>query len=162
QIARFRWSKLPPSPLGPRSVPIVTWTGKYLIELGGVKKGSSQDDRAGLDPATRRRPPIASPVGMNGGFLDAVPPWTGPQLFVSNNQEESCPGPATPNCWPHAGLYDPATNRWSETKLPVPMYGLSLMAAVWNGGEVILAGVNHVHHPTMSVAAYTPATNHWQ
>ena len=162
QMARFHWSELPPSPLGPRVVPIVTWTGKYLIELGGFKKGSSQYDGAAFDPATGRWHPIASPVGMNVGFWNAVTAWTGRQLFVSNNQEESCAGPATPNCWPHAGLYDPATNRWSETKLPVPMYGLYLMAAVWNGREVILAGVNQVHHPTMSVAAYNPTTNHWR
>ena len=167
QIARFHWSRLPPSPLGPRTVPIVAWTGKDLIELGGFKKGSSQYDGAAFDPATGRWRGIASPTGMNVGFWNAVSAWTGRQLFVTNNQEESClsiPGhrriPA--NCWPHAGLYDPATNRWSETKLPVPMYGLYLMAAVWTGREVILAGVNHVHHPTMSVAAYDPATNHWQ
>jgi hypothetical protein len=101
------------------------------------------------------------------GFWNAVTAWTGRQLFVTNGQEEPClsiPGhPGIPaNCWPHAGLYDPVTNRWTETKLPVPMYGLYLMAAVWNGRDVILAGVNHVHHPTMSVAAYDPATNHWR
>jgi hypothetical protein len=167
QIARFRWSALPPSPLGPRTVPIVAWTGKYLIELGGFKKYSSQYDGAAYDPATGRWHDIAPPVNMNIGFWNAVTAWTGRQLFVTNGQFESClsiPGhPGTPaNCWPHAGLYDPATNRWTQIKLPVPMYGLYLMAAVWTGRDVILAGVNHVHHPTMSVAAYDPATNHWQ
>jgi hypothetical protein len=167
QIARFHWSALPPSPLGPRVVPIVTWTGKYLIELGGFKKNSSQYDGAAYDPATGRWHSVAPPTGMNVGFWNAVTAWTGRQLFVTNDQEESClaiPGhPGTPaNCWPHAGLFDPATNRWSETKLPTPMFGLYLMAAVWNGHDVILAGVNHVHHPTMSVAAYNPATNHWR
>src|SRR5689334_17381003 len=33
QLTHFRWSSLPPSPLGPRSQPLLAWTGRELIEL---------------------------------------------------------------------------------------------------------------------------------
>lgn len=165
QISRFRWSSLPASLLGPRFQPLLTWAGKELIELGGSRKGTSQQDGAAFNPAAGQWHHIASPVPYNVGFVNAATVWTGSQLFVTNGQFESClatrNGGGTPaNCWPHAGLYDPATNSWSSTKLPKQLYGLDLMAAVWTGRDVILAGTN-VDHGRLGVAAYDPRTRRW-
>jgi hypothetical protein len=167
QIAGFRWSRLPASPLGPREDPLLAWTGRELIELGGLHKGGTTEDGAAFDPATGRWHRIASVGSRNIGFVNGVSVWTGRQLFVSNGQNESClppkgSGGGTPaNCFPHAGLYDPATNRWTQTRLPNAMSGLELMAAVWTGRDVILAGVN-TNLGRLGVAAYDPATGRWQ
>lgn len=168
QIVRFRWSQLPASPLGPRSQPLLAWAGNELLELGGFTKGVSRYDGAAFNPATGSWHSVPSPAPYNVGFWNAVDVWTGRQLFVTNNQEESCGAPqqgtggGTPeSCWPHAGLYDPRTNSWTATKLPSQLYGLDLMSAVWTGRQVILAGVNS-HYGRLGVAAYDPSTNHWQ
>lgn len=165
QISRFRWSDLPPSPLGPRSQPLLAWAGRELLELGGLKKGATAYDGAAFNPVTGRWHRIATVAPGNVGFSNAVSVWTGRQLFVANGQFDLCGavrgGGGTPaNCWPEAGLYDVATNRWSVTRLPQQMDGLGLAAAVWTGRDVILAGVN-ASHGRLGVAAYDPATSHW-
>ena len=165
ELARFRWSDLPASPLGPRTQPILAWTGKELLELGGLKDGSTTYDGAAFDPADGRWHRIAT-MHANVGLWHAVSVWTGRQLFVADGQFSSCltvPGRSThlAACLPRAGLYDPATNRWSTTLLPQAMYGLSLQAAEWTGSQVILAGVN-ANHGRLGIAAYDPATNRWQ
>lgn len=164
-LARFRWSALPPSPLGPRSNPLLAWTGKELIELGGIKKGSTQNDGAAFDVATGRWHRIA-PVTGNVGFTNGVSVWTGRQLFVTNGVAASClAGPATP-CLPHAGLYDPATNRWRTILLPRQMAGLTPTAAVWTGRDVVVGFVGvlgtNPNNSKLGVAAYDPAANRWQ
>lgn len=167
QIAGFRWSRLPASPLGPRTQPLLAWTGRELIELGGLRKGGTTDEGAAFDPATGRWHRIASVGSRNIGFANAVSVWTGRLLFVSNGQTESCVqvkgggGGTQANCWPHAGLYDPVTNRWTQTRLPNAMNGLELMAAVWTGRDVILAGVN-TNLGRLGVGAYDPATGRWR
>jgi len=45
-IARAHWSALPPSPLGPRSDLILTWTGSELAEL--IASTGQQRSTAGI------------------------------------------------------------------------------------------------------------------
>jgi hypothetical protein len=171
QIARFRWSAGPASPLGARSQPILAWTGRELLELGGLAHGASGYTGVAFDPATGRWRRIAPAGSGNAGFTNAVSVWTGRQLFVADDQSEPCAvpqgGSGTPaNCGPQAGLYDPATNRWSAARLPGPMDGLQLTAAVWTGHDVILAGVNDgrpgANLGRLGVAEFDPATGRWQ
>jgi hypothetical protein len=164
ELSRYRWSALPPSPLGPRSSPLLAWTGRYLIELsrGTV---SSTDDGAVFVPATGRWHPIA-PVRGDLGDRNAVDVWTGRQLFVTNARIGSCvtapPVGALPgSCDRRAGLYDPAANRWTTTTLPKPLADLNLVAAAWTGREIIVAGVNAAR-ARLRVAAYDPAARRWQ
>jgi hypothetical protein len=183
QLTHFRWSSLPPSPLGPRSMPLVASTGKELIELGGISRNMTQVDGAAFVPATGRWHRIAAApynVGFTDGwtgrnFSNVVDAWTGHQLFVTNGDFESCAAGSSGSpamCYPHAGLYDPATNTWSSTKLPKQMYGLDLQSAVWTGGDVVIAGTSccptlspnkatPAAHARLAVAAYNPATNRW-
>jgi hypothetical protein len=167
RIVRFRWSRLPASPLGPRSEPLLAWDGTELLELGGLKNGATTYGGAAFDPATRRWHLIASPGPRNVGFSNAVSAWTGRQLFVANGQSESCVaaragGGTPPRCVPpQAGLYDPAANRWSAARLPQPMDGLAMAAAVWTGRDVVLAGVN-ASRGRLGVAAFDPVTGRWQ
>ena len=167
QLARFRWSELPPSPLGTRIYPVVAWTGRELIELGGLP-GLGQDhwshDGAAFDPATGRWHRIAGIGSRNIGFGGAVSVWTGRQLFVGNGQTEKCATKAAPAaCQPQAGLYNPVTNRWAQTRLPAAMDGLYLSAAAWTGRDVILAGVGvGPSSGRLAVGAYNPATGRWR
>ena len=161
QLARFRWLALASSPLGARTDPVLAWTGRELIELGGTKQGVTQNDGAVFDSATGRWALIAHVKG-NVGFSNAVNVWTGRQLFVTNGQAASCPGGApVTRCLPRAGLYDPATNRWTTTLLPKQLGGLTLAGAAWTGRDVVLAGTSFAH-PRLAVAAYTPATGRWR
>jgi hypothetical protein len=166
ELARFRWSDLPPSPLGPRSGPLLAWTGRELIELGGTRNGPTINDGAAFDIGTGRWHRIAQVTG-NVGFANAVTAWTGRQLFVTNGQTASCPSgaPVTP-CLPHAGLYDPATNRWKTTLLPKQMAGLTLTTAVWTGRYIVVGFVGvlgtNANNSKLGIAAYDPASNRWQ
>jgi hypothetical protein len=161
QLSHFRWSALARSPLGARSDPLLAWTGRELIELGGTKKGNTQPDGAVFVAATGRWTLVAHVRG-NVGFSNAIDVWTGRQLFVTNGQTASCLGGApVSRCLPRAGLYDLATNRWTTTLLPKPLDSLTLAAAVWTGRDVVIAGTNAAH-ARLAVAAYTPATRHWR
>jgi len=56
-----------------------------------------------------------------------------------------------------AGLYDPATNRWTVTS-KAPIGPLNAPSAVWTGQRVILASITR-GHPKLELAGYDrPAT----
>ncbi|HEX6932309.1 MAG TPA: hypothetical protein VF162_09215 [Streptosporangiaceae bacterium] len=162
ELARARWALLPPSPLGPRSNPIlVSGTGMTLLEIGGTRNGHARSDGALFDPGTGWERIARPPADV--GLRDAVSVWTGPaahQLFVTNNipPSSSAAGTGAP-----AGLYDPVTNRWTVTDLPRQMLGLQLTAPVWTGHDVVLAGSSgSARTPRIAVAAYNVADHRWR
>jgi hypothetical protein len=163
EIAKFKWSALPPSPLGPRDDPLLVAAGSYVVELGGSHADRGFNNGAVFDLRTRRWHKIAAPGGGNVGFFDATAVWTGSELFVTNNLAPPCPKgkPATAFCQPHAGLYNPVTNRWTVTQLPRALKGLGVVAAVWTGRVVVLAALDSQKGP-LAVTAYNPATGRWQ
>ncbi len=158
---RYHWTLGKRSPLGAHAAPVLVWTGKDLVELGGLWRGNTTNNGAVYDPATKRWHTIA-PVTANVGFSSAVTAWTGHQLFVADGVTDSCP-PTEPvvRCLPHAGLYDPATNKWTYTLMPRKLEGYVPQAAVWTGRDVLVAEV-HGSHGQLAVASYRPATNRWQ
>ena len=162
QLARFRWSTLPPSPLGRQSQPLLAWTGHELLELSTFLKDGQIYDGAAFVPATGRWHLIAPERGTLG-FANAVVAWTGKQLFVASGEYQICLATqnTNPNCFPQAHLYDPATNTWSVISLPHQMTGLTLASAVWTGRVVIVVGTS-VRHSRLDVAAYNPASRRWR
>jgi hypothetical protein len=80
--------------------------------------------------------------------------WTGREVFIFG-------GPTLPNetATDVAGLYDPATNRWTVTS-KAPVGPFNAPTAVWTGKRVILAGMTR-GNPTLEVASYDPAANLW-
>jgi hypothetical protein len=161
QLAKYRWSKLPPSPLGPRQEPLLVSAGRYVIELGGIGNHGSANDGAAFDLKTRRWHKIA-PVEVNVGLDQAVTAWTGRELFVTDGVPANCsPRPNVPGCEPRAGLYDPATNLWSNTLLPTEMFGLHPVAVAWTGRVIELAALN-AHRDRLAVGAYNPVTGRWR
>ena len=107
-LARGHWSVLAASLLGSRQGPVLAWTGRELLELGGWGGNGGPVDGAAFDPADgrwRRIAPAPVPVGALAASV-----WTGSRLFVYGGQlrDGTTPGPA-------ASLYDPASGRWSVT-----------------------------------------------
>jgi hypothetical protein len=167
ELFRYHWARLAPSPLGPRQPDIVTWAGRDLLEIGGAVGGKPSKTGAAFNPASERWHPMA-PVPFDVNVAFATYTWTGRQLFVTDGRSPRCKSyPATRAgagkpvvCEPHAGLYDPVTNRWTTTQLPTQMYGLPSMTSTWTGRDVILAGVT-LGTRKLEVAAYDPAAGRW-
>ena len=168
RLARFRWSSLPPSPLGPISNPVLAWTGSELIELGGLKHKATSFHGAVYDPASRRwhrMPDVPATVLGAIGPGPAITVWDGSALLVAaGNTAARCQRAGAPResaCLPTVSLYDPAANSWSATRVPGRFYGLIPQAAVWTGRAVVLAAVNPAGGK-LAIGAYYPATGRWQ
>jgi hypothetical protein len=161
QLSHFRWSTLATSPLGRRSQPVLAWTGRDLLELGGMRNWKTTNEGAAFDPSSGRWRRIA-PVPNTINLSSAVATWTGHDLFVTNGH---IPSDWAPAAGAPAGLYDPATNRWTVTILPRQLLGLVLRAAVWTGRDVVVAGVGAWgdlgNSGRLAVASYDPSTKRW-
>lgn len=159
------WSALPASPLGARQPDILTWAGKYLLEIGGAVGGKPSKTGAMFDPASGAWH-LMAPVPATVNVADSAFVWTGHELFVTDARfprprcQSLSPGARSSACLPSAGLFDPATNRWSTTPLPRPLDEMPPMVATWTGREVVLAGVSY-GNPRLEVAAFDPTANRW-
>jgi hypothetical protein len=159
QLSRFRWSALPPSPLGQRSQPILAWTGNELIELAGANgpidsASGWSDAAAAFTPATGTWRLIAQVPGTMQ-LPDAFSVWTGRQLFITNAR---VPPNGKNAVGTSAALYDPVTNRWTATPLPQQLSGATQLAATWTGQVIVVAGAQSGQ---ISAAALNPATGQW-
>jgi hypothetical protein len=161
QLSHFRWSTSAASPLGRRSQPILAWTGRDLLELGGARNWKTTNAGAAFNPSSGRWRQIA-PAPNTVGLSSAVTTWTGHDLFVTNGHVP--PGWRAALGAP-AGLYDPAANRWTTTKMPRQLLGLVLRAAVWTGRDIVVAAVGasgNLGNPgRLAVASYDPSAKRW-
>jgi hypothetical protein len=153
ELSGAHWLALPRSPLGPRSGPILAWTGQQLFEVGGTWHGAVKRSGAVFDPNAGRWHKIAAvpgSVGLDGAVAVATPGNRfRPQMFVAGGMS--------------AGLYDPVANRWTTTDLPRQLAGLRLAGAVWTGYDVILAGTSRSPgRPRLAVAAYKIEQHRWR
>jgi hypothetical protein len=155
-VSGARWKLLAPSPLGARSGASVTWDGTELIELGGTRRESHEvalSDGAAFNPTTGRWRRIA-PAPDHVALLYGATVWTGSRLFVFGG--ESAGRPVTPCCT--AGLFDPISNRWSLTQVPVDQ--LMAPVAVWTGSRIVLVGLAG-RGQRLEVASFDPASAVW-
>jgi hypothetical protein len=159
-LARGHWAVLAHSPLGTRYGATFISDGQELLEFGGTAagpdRGTPQDSGAAYDPARRRWRPIAA-VPAVVEPVDAASVWTGNEVFVFGGSPSSHQ-PGTGCCV--AGLYTPATDRWTVSP-KAPLDELEAPLAVWSGTSVILAGLHSGTQQQLEVASYTPATNTW-
>ncbi|MGO9789902.1 MAG: hypothetical protein ACLP8S_10540 [Solirubrobacteraceae bacterium] len=161
-LARGHWSVLARWPLGTRYAPVVVWDGHQVLEFGGTAGppyggGAPQDTGAAYDPADARWRRVAS-VPTVVEPINAASVWTGHQVFVFGGPPSS--HELGLGCCV-AGLYNPASDRWTVSAKG-PFGQLNQPAAVWNGEEVILAGlIGSANHSQLEVASYDPATDTW-
>ncbi len=159
-LADDHWSVLARSPLGTRYGPVFMWDGQELLEIGGKAagpyRGAPQDSGAAYDPTLRRwRGLAAVPAIVQPVYAASV--WTGHELIVAGGAASS--HQAGIGCCV-AGLYNPATDRWSVTpKAPVDQ--LEQPTAVWDGTSVILAGLHDNGQRQLEIASYDPASDTW-
>ena len=168
ELARYRWSELPKSPLGAGQPNVVAWAGTDLVEISREYHHDLSLTTA-FDPVTGHwRPERQLPNDVDAAEAAVV--WTGHRLFVTDARYPACdeptapvPGPPAEVCRPHAGLYNPVTNQWADIALPKVMYGLLTTSATWTGQAVVLTGIAQGRqHPRIVVAAYFPSTRRWQ
>lgn len=155
---RGHWSVLRRSPLGPRYGATFAWDGRGLLEVGGTARanggGAGSRGSAAYDPARNRWRRVANaPAGLQ--LAGAASVWTGSRLFVVGG-----PPPAGRSRAAVAELYDPASDRWTATGPPPILPFNSTGTAVWNGRQVVVAGLVN-GHPALQVAAFDPATGLW-
>src|SRR5215467_12307617 len=87
ELAGAHWLALRRSPLGPRSGPILAWTGQQLFEVGGTRDGVVQRSGAVFDPNGghwRRIAAVPGSVGLDAAVAVATAGGRfRPQLFVA-------------------------------------------------------------------------------
>ena len=177
--ATRRWSRLPASPLSPRSDATALWTGTEAIFIGGdsppgsaPSRGNGLDvDGALYDPTTRRwsrlpplpRKGLGSPNGMT-----AV--WAGTKLifwgvfesttYLGSNTTET-------RLRTLSAEWTPGQRSWRRLSNSANV-AIGGATATWLSGRVVLvggsnggAGPGPPPRLTGSVALYDPATNRW-
>ena len=160
QLARYRWSKLAPSPLGRSGESIVAWAGNELLEIGYLRNAGASTASAAFDPVAGRWHLIA-PEPTLIDPRTALTAWTGHQLFVVG-VPANCAGIGLPGaCAPEVQAYDVAANQWSTAKLPSSFEHLEPLAAAWTGHQLVVAG-SILRHGEIGVAAYSPASRRWR
>ncbi|MDQ2897832.1 MAG: hypothetical protein M3Y09_19730, partial [Actinomycetota bacterium] len=158
-LAHGHWSVLARSPLGTRYGATVIWDGRELLELGGTAGGrlggAPNDTGAAYDPSRHRwRRVTSAPATVLPANAASV--WTGREVFVYG--APTLPNETSTNV---AGLYDPATNRWTVSrKAPIGPF-INRPTAVWTGNKVIVAGMAGAIQQRLEVASYDPATDTW-
>lgn len=173
------WATIQPSPLSPRTLAAVGWTGTKLLIWGGVgcQSGAScslaglsfRNDGAVYDPTADSwrsvsRGPLAD-AGRSAasacGFLSAGPPvWTGTRLLVWG--EARCDASARSI----GAAYDPDSDSWSSMS-PAPITSRTLAAVVWTGTRMLVWGGLTTSLRGGDIAAadgasYDPATDRWE
>lgn len=152
-LARGRWSVLAASPLGSRQGPVVAWTGRELLEIGGTGGRAGPGDGAAFDPTDRRWRRIARAPAPVGAAEASV--WTGRRLFAFGVP----PAAAEAAAKAAAELYDPASDKWAVTATAPFGTGLREPAAVWTGRLIVVAGLAGSR---VEAASYDPATGRWR
>ena len=185
EISRYRWSKLPASPLGPRSQPLLVWADTELLELGGLKNGTTAGNSVAFNPATRRWHRIASPGPRNVGLVNTVSVWTGPAVRRQRPVRVVSCGKGRGRWNPHRtagrepGDMTTAINHWLATKLPpgctgstwsasaevktirAPGQEAASAAAIANPsgpGRLMSRSIPSGHSPATAASACSPST----
>jgi hypothetical protein len=151
-LASGHWSVLAASPLGSRQGPVVAWTGRELLEIGGWGGRAGPGDGAAFEPADGRWRRIAQAPVPVGAAAASV--WTGSRLFVFGGQL-----PDKTTLEPTADLYDPASSTWAVSAAAPFGKGLRQPVAVWTGRLVVVASVDNGR---VEVASYDPAAGRWR
>ncbi len=130
------WRTLTMPPAGLTGVTALAWTGEVVVAVGGDDTGVVAST---WDPGTDTWTELRS-VPFGSGFSAAGP--QGPRSFTGG----------TALVWTglrvidltHGAVFDPTTEAWSTLPLPddlLPYTGLLSTNPVWDGHEVVLAGL---------------------
>ena len=161
QLARYRWTELPPAPITGRSSAVAVWTGSQVIFWGGTgDKGRLFNDGAAYEPATRTWSKLPrSPLTARDNTAST---WAGGPIFIWGGRADD-----SSNVQLNSGaLYDPGARRWS-TIPPAPIATSNWAQALWTGSRVVLLTTVPGNRPggefsVVHADAYNPRTNKWK
>jgi len=152
------WRPIAPLLL-PDETAVLAWTGRQVLDWGGVCCSSSSSDGAAYDPRTNTWQKLpAAPLAPRRSAAGA---WTGRELIVAGGFTFD-----RNRLFRNAAAYNPATRKW-RTIAPMPL-GRWGATAVWDGKEVLViggyigGGVTARNRLAVRGLAYNPATNHWR
>ncbi len=146
-------------PFTPRSGHTATWTGSEVLVFGGVASTTEAAPLAtglGFNPATGEwRELVDAPIGL--------PAWPGVNAMWGGDQLHVVGVYRVGDEYPVVVLtYTPATDSWdvSPPRPDTTEYGTP-GAAVWAGGEVVMAG-GDTNAESNQAWAYDPADEAWR
>lgn len=161
------WSILPKGPLPAIDGPVGAWTGTEFLVFGAPSSDGPEpatSPGAAYNPATQTWRSLAPfPLGALADSASYAV-WTGSRLlvwgFFGNDSANSERGTTDTR----AALYDPATNRWSETS-PAPVEAPIFGDAFWTGSELLVwgqAGTSGSSTGHSQLVSYSPSSDSWK
>lgn len=174
------WRPLPPAPISSGLNPVVAWTGREMLVLGGRPLAAKIGDRpspsainsrytqtGAYDPVTNRWRMLATRPGHGDRPLTSV--WTGKSLLLWTVRD--WPGTrygrtdeqvSTRRLW----VLDPAENRWTDRLSGAVPRALANASAHWTGDRAIVWGGSvdsPVYRPPLDTpgGVYDPVADRW-
>jgi hypothetical protein len=134
------------------------WTGTHMIVWGGFDGAAYLNTGGIYDPATNTWEPT-SIVNAPSGRRRHTAVWTGTHMIVWGG-EDAGGAAAKPQT---GGLFDPATNTWTQTSLNTVPEGRTLHTAVWSGTQMLVFGGvgTALTSPVKTGGIYDPAADTW-
>ena len=121
------WTNIGAVPLTPRGTPVIVWTGREVLVVGGRDSRSEPSlplrDGAAYDAGTGKWRRIAD-LPTDPPLFNPAAVWTGDHLLLVGSSCRNLASQETPEfdeCAPgprEAVRYDPRADRWSRLKLP--------------------------------------------
>jgi hypothetical protein len=161
ELAKGRWSQLPPAPIDGRTGSSVVWTGTELLVWGGQSVAApnvTHADGAAYNPQTGRwRTLPAAPLSPR---FEQVSAWDGAEMLVWGGYDGQ--PRATDRVANDGAAYDSTTNRWRPLP-PAPLSARAGAIAVWTGSTMVVLGgyADGSGQVPRDGAAYNPATDRW-
>jgi len=144
------------------------WTGTEMIVWGGVSclacNNAQLNTGARYDPTTDTWVPTVT-AGAPSPRGNHTSVWTGSKMIVWGGDNDTAPGPAV--VFNTGGIYNPATNSWSNTTLVDSPPPVRCHSAVWTGTDMIVFGGQTDMHLACGLSStnvgsrYNPETDTW-
>ncbi|MGH2717011.1 MAG: hypothetical protein ACRDJU_00315, partial [Actinomycetota bacterium] len=161
------WATLPKGPLPGIVGPVGAWSGTEFLIFGDPSSDGPEpatSPGAAYNPATQSWRSLAPfPLGALADSASYAV-WTGSRLlvwgFFGNDPANSERGTTDTR----AAMYDPTTNRWTETS-PAPVEAPIFGDAFWTGSELLVwgqVGTSGSSTGRPQLVSYQPASDTWQ
>jgi N-acetylneuraminic acid mutarotase len=133
------------------------WTGGLMVVWGGSPGGFSALNTGGrYDPSTDAWTSVNSANAPSARTLHSAV-WTGSQMVVWGGSN----GGVSPVFFNTGGLYDPATDTWTQTSTSNAPSTRSGHSSVWTGSRMVVWGGGNGSIAFNTGGRYDPAANAW-
>jgi N-acetylneuraminic acid mutarotase len=134
------------------------WTGTEMIVWGGYTGGSGVTSTgARYNPATDKWTPTST-TNTPAARSRHTAVWTGSRMLVWGGRT----GDTDDTIVNTGGVYDPASNTWTQITNSNAPLARQYHTAVWTGTEMIVWGGANSQNGVNTGGRYNPQTNSWQ